>query len=73
MNTPYENLASAIILEAVKDYRKVLRTLSLYPHNHSAQYEHRIIERFFRSDYFSVLTNLNPEALITRLNKEVLV
>ncbi|MHB8963932.1 MAG: hypothetical protein ACYC5K_12355 [Saccharofermentanales bacterium] len=73
MNTPYENLASAIILEAVKDYRKVLHTLSLYPHNHSAQYEHRSIEQFFRSDYFSVLTNLNPEALITRLNKEVSV
>ena len=71
MNTPYENLANAIIVQAVKDYRKVLRTLSLYPHNRSAQYERRSIEQFFRSDYFSVLTNLNPETLIVRLNKEV--
>ena len=73
MNTPYENLANAIIVQAVKDYRKVLRTLSLYPHNRSAQYERRSIEQFFRSDYFSVLTNLNPETLIVRLNKEVAV
>ena len=71
MNTPYENLANAIIAQAVKDYRKVLRTLSLYPHNRSAQYERRSIEQFFCSDYFSVLTNLNPEMLIVRLNKEV--
>ena len=71
MNTPYENLANAIIVQAVKDYRKVLRTLSLYPHNRSAQYERRSIEQFFCSDYFSVLTNLNPETLIVRLNKEV--
>ena len=71
MNTPYENLANAIIMQAVKDYRKVLRTLSLYPHNRSAQYERRSIEQFFCSDYFSVLTNLNPEMLIVRLNKEV--
>ena len=73
MNTPYENLANAIIVQAVKDYRKVLRTLSLYPHNRSAQYERRSIEQFFRSDYFSVLTNLNPETLIVRLNKEVAI
>ena len=73
MKDNYENLANAIILQAVKDYRKVLRTLSLYPHNRSAQYERRSIEHFFRSDYFSVLTNLNPETLIVRLNKEVAV
>ena len=67
----YNNLANAIILQAVKDYRKALHTLSHYPNNRSAQYERRSIEQFFCSDYFSVLTNLNPEMLIVRLNKEV--
>ena len=28
---PYENLANAIILFAVKDYRKAMRTLRRYP------------------------------------------
>ena len=73
MNDNYNNLANAIILQAVKDYRKALRTLSLYPHNRSAQYESRSIEQFFRSGWFKVLTNLHTEALIKRLNKEVAV
>lgn len=71
MNTPYENLANAIIEQAVKDYSKVLRKLSLYPHKSLTQYKCRSIEQFFRSDYFGVLTNINPETLIARLNKEV--
>ena len=70
---PYENLANAIIIRAVKDYRKALRALSLCPSNRSAQYEARDIERFFRSSYFQTLTDLNPETLISRLNKEVAV
>jgi hypothetical protein len=48
MDTNCENLANAIILQAAKDYRKALRTLSLNPHNRSAQYECRSIESFFR-------------------------
>lgn len=29
---PYENLANAIILQAVKDYRQAMRFLKRYPH-----------------------------------------
>jgi len=71
MNDKYENLANAIILQATKDYRKALRTLSLNPHNCSAQYECRSIEQFFRSDWFGVLTRLDPELLISKLKAEV--
>ena len=67
----YENLANAIILQAVEDYRKVLRTLSLYPHDRDTRSEKQSVTRFFRSDWFKVLTNLDPETLIERLNKEV--
>ena len=70
MDTPYENLANAIILQAVRDYRKALRTLSRYPKNRSAQYERGSIERFFRSEWFGILTNLDPELLICRLREE---
>lgn len=56
---PYEELASAIVLQAVKDYRL-----------HDDEKELTSIERFFRSDWFSVLTSINPEVLITKLRKE---
>jgi hypothetical protein len=36
MNTPYENLANAIILRAVEDYRKALTVLSEHPYHRDA-------------------------------------
>ena len=68
----YNNLANAIILHAVKDYRKALRTLSMNPNNRSAQYERRRIEQFFRSSWFGVLTSIDPEMLIAKLKTEVI-
>ena len=70
MNDNYNNLANAIILQAVKDYRKAQRTLSLYPYNRAAQYESRSIEQFFRSGWFGVLSKVDPEYLIKKLRKE---
>ena len=37
---------------------------------HDDEQELTRIERFFRSDWFSVLTNVDPETLITKLRKE---
>ena len=51
---PYEELASAIILQAVKDYERELQE----------------IERFFRSGWFGVLSKVDPEFLIKELRKE---
>ena len=56
---PYENLANAIVLQAVKDYRLT-----------DDEAELAEIERFFRSDWFGVLTDIDPEYLIRRLRKE---
>lgn len=56
---PYENLANAIILQAVKDYR-------LTDNEHQLQE----IERFFRSGWFGVLSKVDPEFLIKELRKE---
>ena len=68
----YNNLAKAIVLQAVKDYRKALRTLFLHPNNRSAQYERRRIEQFFRSGWFGALTSIDPEMLIVKLKAEVM-
>ncbi len=71
MNTPYENLANAIILQAVKDYRNDLKRLAKHPFNSAALAEKREIERFFHSVWFAVLTSIDPELLIRRLCEEV--
>jgi hypothetical protein len=58
----YEKLAQAIIIQAVRDYRN------------SYSYQTRCsIERFFRSEWFMVLTTLDGEMLIKRLQEERLV
>lgn len=68
---PYKNLANAIILFAVRDYKKYLKIIKKYPRDISTRNRARAIERFFRSDYFNVLTDIDPEFLITKIKKEI--
>ena len=56
---PYEELANAIVLQAVKDYRL-----------HDDEQELASIERFFRSGWFNTLASIDPEMLIAKLRKE---
>ena len=69
--TNYENLANAIILQAVKYYRMALKSLKANPRNRTAMADKDEIERFFRSDWFSVLTSVDGEMLIRSLQMEV--
>lgn len=71
MTDPYENLANAIILLAVKDYRKAIKK-----HSKRLKYEPAMqtiseVERFFRSVWFEQLTSLDGEMLIRKLKAEV--
>jgi hypothetical protein len=70
--TKYENLANAIILQAVADYRDTLARLGRFPYDCDSQRTQIEIERFFRSNWFSALTSIDPEALIKKLRSEVL-
>ncbi|MBT3273407.1 MAG: hypothetical protein HN368_09645 [Spirochaetales bacterium] len=70
---PYESLANAIVLLAVRDYRLALSRRNRHPEKDAFRQEKKSIERFFRSDWFGVLTGLDSEVLIGRLNKEVAV
>ena len=63
MENCYRKLANAIILQAVKDYRKALNTKQWGTV--------RSVERFFRSELFYSLTSINPEKLISKLRMEV--
>lgn len=63
-----ENLCNAIILSAVNDYRKARcgeRVAGKEPGWVIAD-----CERFFLSDWFAMLTNLDGEMLLEKLRKE---
>ena len=68
--TIYEDLANAIILQAVKDYRMALKSLKANSRNRTAQADYADIERFFRSQWYSTLTDVNGEMLLLSLQKE---
>lgn len=70
MMEAYENLANAIILQAVKDYRRALRLLSKNPQSCSAAAAAKEMERFFRSDWYATLTSVDGEMLIRKLREE---
>ena len=67
----YERLANAIVLRAVEDYRVTLKRLLRFPHDRDSRITKAEVERFFRSDWFSTLTSLDPELLIEKLTSEV--
>ena len=57
--TAYEELANAIVLQAVKDWRS------------GDEQDKAEVERFFRSAWFGSLTKLDPEVLVINLRKEI--
>ena len=59
MINAYEELANAIILRAVQDYRETNYEPTL-----------REIERFFLSQWFMVLTKADGKAILNQLRKE---
>lgn len=72
MNDPYENLAQAVILQAVKDYRTERAELKYYPKNKDTKFMIEDCERFFRSEWFGVLTSVDGQLLLRRLQEEEL-
>ena len=71
MMTPYQSLADAIILQAVKDYRTALKCLKVNPNNRDARADKNEVERFFRSAWYNTLTSVDGEMLIAKLQAEV--
>jgi hypothetical protein len=66
---PYQDLANAIIVQAAQDYRRDLKALKRgYRWELAADKEE--IERFFHSQWFSMLTTLDPDYLLERLKEE---
>lgn len=68
---PYENLANAIILSAVRDYRSALKWLSKSPKSKMAAAEVDRLENFFYSQWYEMLTDVDGAYLVNRLREEV--
>ncbi len=71
MIEPYEQLANAIILAAVKDYRDALKKLKKRPRYDPSKYTIAEVERFFHSDWYRELTSVDGNFLIEKLRSEV--
>ncbi|MFR1761873.1 hypothetical protein [Frisingicoccus sp.] len=67
----YEKLVNGIILTAVDDYRIALRMLKKKPRDSNARGMKMSVERFFKSDWFTVLTAIDGKMLIRKLKEEV--
>lgn len=67
----YQELANAIILLAVKDYRAAYRRLQRFPNDRVADSTLREIGGFFKSDHFNCLTSLDGTALLSRIVNEL--
>ena len=67
----YQALANAIITLAVKDFRPAYLRLKKYPNDGKAQATVREITKFFCSQYFEALTDLDGPALLHQLMREI--
>ena len=70
--SPWQKLANAIVEQAVKDYRTAQARVKAHPESADhAKVEVRQLERFFRSSWFEVLTDVDGRLVLSRLKKEV--
>lgn len=61
---PYQTLANAIVELAVKDYKKALKYHFKHPQNKEYTCEVVSLEKFFRSGWYGMLTDLDAEYLM---------
>ncbi len=68
---PYESLANAIIVQAVKDYREALQRLDRHPEKNDYNAEVKSLERFFCSGWYQILTDLDGNLLMRKVREKL--
>jgi hypothetical protein len=68
---PYQALANAIVELAVKDYKTALKYHYRHPNRKEYADDVSRLERFFRSGWYGMLTNLDGEVLMTGVRRMV--
>ena len=71
INEAYENLANAIVKQAVVDYKEPLRKLEKNPNDKEAKRDAERIERFFHSGWYTQLTSIDGDWLIRKIREMV--
>ena len=69
---PYQELANAVIENAVKDYKQSLKYHFKHPNRKEYCDSVSELELFFRSEWFCALTDLDGEYLLIRIRSMVL-
>ena len=67
----YENLANAIVLQAVRDYRIAKKILLNNSKNTDARRLKNEVVRFFKSEWFKELVSIDGEKLLNDLEEEI--
>lgn len=67
----YENLANAIVVQAFKDYNRALWRLSQDPHDFVAASNKKKLDRFFDSNWYSLLTDVKADILVGEAKRQV--
>ncbi len=67
----FHALANAIILQAVKDFKPAYRRLKKRPDDKAAATRVKEITKFFCSEYFTLLTDLDGPRFLKRLMEKI--
>ena len=62
LDAGYDALANAIIIQACKDYRRAIESFDIY--------EMRQIRHFFHSQWFKMLSEVDGDYIIERIERE---
>ncbi len=75
MNEVYENLANAIVAQAVSDYKftcnRIIRYEEHTPERYTAIATRVDLDRFFNSKWYNILTNVDSKYIIQRVRLEL--
>lgn len=69
-NECWQDLGNAIVMQAVKDYRKAVAILKRYPKHKGALEVKAEVEEFFHSDWYSTICKVDSGYLLKRLHLE---
>jgi hypothetical protein len=69
--SPYKKLATEIVMQAITDFRKDIKIVKGGKRKKDAALKDmQDILEFFKSDWFTVLTDLSPDLVIDKLKEE---
>ena len=67
----YEALANAIIIQAAKDFKAAYKRMKRFPNSKAAQDEVRDITKFFCSQWFEQLSDVDGPTLLRKIKDEI--